>query len=496
MPLCLFLLLVSLILCFGDFIDDIYNLTYFSSSRSPGVVKRAALLTPYGLTPGGGERYFLTSALALQKLGYAIDLILFADNICQTHNCIHDTLISLRIPLEPHSFQIRVIPKSYDFSLEIVGKSISERHYEVFYLIGNGKFPTFLPIGQFNIYMCQFPFDVNAEKAVAMFNYHHYFPNFVKFDQIIVNSRFTHNWYMRAVSTALLRHFKSEATYSPTLTILHPPVESFITDNSATEVVSPPPRSEVTNIVVCGRLFLGRQNKGHDIAIDIFKDVVAQAKTPVHLYLMGYVHPDLASHQYIQDLRHNASASNLPVSFLPNARSDEIFQTLGKSTILWHLTGVRYLEAPNEDPASFEHFGIAIVEAMYSGCIPIVTHIGGPTDIITHKHNGFLASSINEYVTHTLALLETPEAEVQRIQRNAQRTAKSFSTTIFIEKLQAITIRGVRMHALREQARLGESMLLTPTQVRCVCVCVCALRGWIQSLSHILLYICILYLCI
>lgn len=45
-------------------------------------------------------------------------------------------------------------------------------------------------------------------------------------------------------------------------------------------------------------------------------------------------------------------------------------QALFKSTVYWHLTGVNQLtlkSGEKEDPASLEHFGISVVEAMAAG---------------------------------------------------------------------------------------------------------------------------------
>ena len=72
---------------------------------------RAALFTPFGLTPGTGERYLLECARWLVLMGYDVDIILFEDNPCFTAFCVEETLKNLRINLKFEDFRIRLIPE-------------------------------------------------------------------------------------------------------------------------------------------------------------------------------------------------------------------------------------------------------------------------------------------------------------------------------------------------------------------------------------------------
>jgi hypothetical protein len=46
--------------------------------------KKAGLQTMFELLPGGGERYFLSSALTLLKMGFELEFILCETNLCNT----------------------------------------------------------------------------------------------------------------------------------------------------------------------------------------------------------------------------------------------------------------------------------------------------------------------------------------------------------------------------------------------------------------------------
>jgi glycosyltransferase involved in cell wall biosynthesis len=60
---------------------------------------------------------------------------------------------------------------------------------------------------------------------------------------------------------------------------------------------------------------------------------------------------------------------------------EKIKELYSKSKIFWHLCGMGVNE--EKEPQLLEHFGLVVVEAMRSGCVPIVYHGGGHTDIIT-----------------------------------------------------------------------------------------------------------------
>ena len=67
-------------------------------------------------------------------------------------------------------------------------------------MMGNTKYPQFQAIGKFNIYMCQFPFDLKP--SASQTDYKHGLWN--TFDKVLVNGKFTWNWYTRVVTQGLI----------------------------------------------------------------------------------------------------------------------------------------------------------------------------------------------------------------------------------------------------------------------------------------------------
>lgn len=286
--------------------------------------------------------------------------------------------------------------------------------------------------------MCQFPFDL-----YSLAKYYE-IQRLWKYDIVLVNSRFSHEWYVRSILRDTQKYLKTNS-FMPALAIAHPPIEPFIPfKNDFNSLPKLPDRQKVMNIVVLGRFFQGRQSKGHDVAVTILSNILRKTNNKnIHLYLCGYIHADGKAAAYVESLKANVTKAALPITFVTNADSNKITSILQEATILWHLTGVLYLSKPREDPASFEHFGIAIVEAMYMGMIPMVTNIGGPLDIVKHKVNGYLCSTVEDYVAYVLEIQAMSDTEIYNMRAKAYYAASKYTTQHFQNKLQSIISNGV-----------------------------------------------------
>lgn len=88
----------------------------------------------------------------------------------------------------------------------------------------------------------------------------------------------------------------------------------------------------------------------------------------------------------------------------------------------------------------FEHFGISIVEAMASGCVPIVHRSGGPwLDILNQQQgeNGFSYTTVEE-AAQAIDLIINDENLRRTISSNAQKRSLNFDVSVFQKKLNAI----------------------------------------------------------
>jgi glycosyltransferase involved in cell wall biosynthesis len=84
----------------------------------------------------------------------------------------------------------------------------------------------------------------------------------------------------------------------------------------------------------------------------------------------------------------------------PNLDLASLKRLYEKAKIFWHAAG--YGEDEDMRPERSEHFGIVTVEAMASGCIPIVINKGGQPEIIKHGVNGFVWDTPRELEEYTM----------------------------------------------------------------------------------------------
>jgi len=75
-------------------------------------------------------------------------------------------------------------------------------------------------------------------------------------------------------------------------------------------------------------------------------------------------------------------------------------------------------------PSFHEAFGIAVLEAMASGTVPVCSDIGGWNDFIKNNETGFVCNNVKEYVER-LKFLISSENEFKRISNNALTKAKT-----------------------------------------------------------------------
>jgi glycosyltransferase involved in cell wall biosynthesis len=111
------------------------------------------------------------------------------------------------------------------------------------------------------------------------------------------------------------------------------------------------------------------------------------------------------------------------VRLWPNASFEELHSLRLQSKVYLHTM-------------PYEHFGISIVEAMASGCVPVVHRTGGPWhDILERKEiYGYAYSSVNEAATNIKTLLNDPNHYLEKALLALERS-KTFSYEEFSKRL-------------------------------------------------------------
>jgi glycosyltransferase involved in cell wall biosynthesis len=137
---------------------------------------------------------------------------------------------------------------------------------------------------------------------------------------------------------------------------------------------------------------------------------------------------------YLEELRR--TAKDLPVSFVVNAERGEVLRHLAEARLFWHTAGI---SDANETiaPAKMEHFGIATVEAMLAGCVPLVPAQGGQVEIVEHGLSGYLCRNIEELVEHS-ARLAADQQLLNVMGRRAADRGCMFNQSMFAQRIAQV----------------------------------------------------------
>jgi glycosyltransferase involved in cell wall biosynthesis len=120
-----------------------------------------------------------------------------------------------------------------------------------------------------------------------------------------------------------------------------------------------------------------------------------------------------------------------PVSLVTSPSREALDRLFSRASIYWHAMGYG-----QESPALMEHFGITTVEAMASGCVPIVINRGGQPEIVRHGVDGFLWETIDELQDYTRLLIR--DVELRRtMSESAKERARQFGKRCFVDRVQS-----------------------------------------------------------
>ncbi|HOR01641.1 MAG TPA: glycosyltransferase [Candidatus Woesebacteria bacterium] len=241
--------------------------------------------------------------------------------------------------------------------------------------------PKLLPCNFIDFYSQSFYYSLNNRLRAGIFG------NLVErmrsFDIVFANSKFTQKW--------IKKYWKRDSI------VLYPPVP-FVGINSKVK--------KQNKICSVGRFFTSGHSKKQEVMIKAFKKMVDNGLKNWELHLAGGLGNEPGSAEFVHKIL--KLASKYPIYFHFNQSRKFIENLYQSSKIYWHAAGFK--ENENKNPIKFEHFGIAPIEAMSAGCVPVVYNGGGLPDsinIIGLDPNKHLFNSIDELVTNTQNLIQT-----------------------------------------------------------------------------------------
>ena len=167
--------------------------------------------------------------------------------------------------------------------------------------------------------------------------------------------------------------------------------------------------------------------------ISAFKQMVDEGLKDWELHLAGGTTPGEIHSDYLKKL--HLGAKGYPVFIHADIAFEDLVKLYSESAVYWHASG--YGEDENREPIKFEHFGITTVEAMASGCVPVVINKGGQPEIVQHGKNGYLWSSVNELKKYTLYMVENLELR-QRLSNAALSDSQKYDKTHFNDQLGSL----------------------------------------------------------
>jgi glycosyltransferase involved in cell wall biosynthesis len=205
-------------------------------------------------------------------------------------------------------------------------------------------------------------------------------------------------------------------------TVIEPPIDDFLVEGATKERV----------ILSVGRFFNGLyNNKRYDVLIDAFKKLCDRLpNTTWHYRLVGSCGADEDSQAYLEQLQN--AARGFPIYFHVNAPYDDLQRHYNEATIFWHAAGFDGDE--DAHPERAEHFGMSTLEAMSARCAPVVINAGGQKEIVSHGESGYLWSSVDELVEHSIKLISTDEL-LAVMQTKARERFGEFDREHFSKKL-------------------------------------------------------------
>jgi glycosyltransferase involved in cell wall biosynthesis len=202
------------------------------------------------------------------------------------------------------------------------------------------------------------------------------------------------------------------------VTVLYPPVE-----------IGEAPSQKDNSIISLGRFT--RVKRQVELLKAFIEDIRPYAPK-WDLVFVGGASAVAEDSEYLLELQR--LARGLPVRFVVNASREEVLSELSRAKVLWHGMGLGANAA--ENPERVEHFGIAPVEAMAVGCVPVVLRSGGTSETVVDDVSGYTCDSIGDMAKRIIGLIQDDEVWT-RLSTGAKRRAPEFAVDQFQKRFAA-----------------------------------------------------------
>ncbi|GAB4219361.1 MAG: hypothetical protein Fur009_5140 [Candidatus Microgenomates bacterium] len=188
-------------------------------------------------------------------------------------------------------------------------------------------------------------------------------------------------------------------------------------------------------ILSVGRFFPHLHSKNHEKIINTFLDIQKKSQffKSYKLILAGGLKNE--DKNYFENLKKIAK-NNSSIIFKPNIKTNELINIYHKTKYFWHFTGLGIDE--KKYPEKVEHFGIAPLEAIASGCITFCHNSGGPKMILKNGKTGFLFNNENNLIKNMIYIEKNQQLQNQIIKEGIKMIKEKFNQEIFKQKIKLI----------------------------------------------------------
>ena len=149
-------------------------------------------------------------------------------------------------------------------------------------------------------------------------------------------------------------------------------------------------------------------------------------------YSIGGVSGVLEDAEYFNSVA--SVAKNCRAHVVGNLEPRRLSELYGRAKLFWHAAGY---DEDDSRPELSEHFGIATVEAMSAGCVPVVIDKGGQREIIEHGVSGFLWNTLQDLKRYTELLVRDEQLRAE-MGKAARSRAATFSRTNFVARFKRL----------------------------------------------------------
>ncbi len=352
---------------------------------------KIAFFDPYLDTMGGGERYFIQAAVYFKKQSYDVS---FFWNPSEKDEIISVARNRFNIDISDLNF----INNIFSSKVSLLTKYNISKQFDVIFYLSDGSIP-FL-FSKKNILMFQHPIDWVKLKPTDSLKLR-------LINKIICNSKF------------VKKHIDNKLGKKKTV-VIYPAVDNLSYAMSEKEKI----------ILSVGRFTANMNAKKQDVLLEAFKKINLIHKD-WKLILTGGMREE--DRTLVNSLK--KQAEGLPVKILENIDYKTLVELYNKASIYWHATG--FGEDILQYPERTEHFGISVVEAMSTGCVPVVFAAGGLPEIVGDDNYGLTWKTVNELIERTDDLIKDSKL-YDYLSKQSRLRADNFSYQVFFDSLNKI----------------------------------------------------------